>query len=723
MMEGARGVERQHKREQRSRNVSDRRRIINSSTAAAAAAALSYVCLLGAASAADPGLPDGYKVVHANVVLRHGERSRLVKTTASEFGDNDGVVLTPEGEEEMYSLGTQLRQRYMPLYSNNDSTTQIEGLTLWYDAERVQVVSSGYDRTIESATALAFGLYPIGQSNGAVDGNSLLWDNQIVVPVHSSNPDNDAIIVAADKCPAYDDAWQETYRLTDVQEMQDLADEAQGDKDGYITQVFNEFEKARTANNDPDCWAEVLAFYNDKLQLHGPYNLWDCARTLFAEGSTQTVDYIEVAEIPDEFSSVHPDVVDGWHFLEYLVYWVEDRKFEQEVVGRMVGGLYLTAMNTRMSQVVSHIRSGYSDTEGRYPGMHITAGHYSTLKGVAGALDIGGLEGIPGYGSHFSFELLHIDGADTDAGEDDFAVRIMYQNSTSKSDLMWTYMGIVFDGSGSLDVNETLVTERDMVNGIMGWEQWSYLMLHQLGGDPAIYTGGHEEWCLDCVADKTTTCLELDLRLMTQRYEDATVDTQVAQAETEEVDDGIGGVHVALVSIFGIIFGIGVGLCMKPCLDKYTNGGKGGTVHTTGDRGLEAWSQSNNGTNGSFRLGAKSTGPSRHVMGAVRSNQMVPVPTDDAACSPTMNGANGNGNGNAYDYDVEEDEGDSRIPEFAPTSALGEPVPFPHQRQPSGMLSGVDADMGTDVDGRDVSSAVATDGAGDGDSRELLEFR
>lgn len=47
-------------------------------------------------------------------------------------------------------------------------------------------------------------------------------------------------------------------------------------------------------------------------------------------------------------------------------------------------------------------------------------------------------------------------------------------------------------------------------------------------------------------------------------------------------------------------------------------------------------------------------------MGAVRSNQMVPVPTDDAACSPTMNGANGNGNGNAYDYDVEEDEGDSR---------------------------------------------------------------
>lgn len=54
-----------------------------------------------------------------------------------------------------------------------------------------QIVSSGYDRTLESATALAFGLYPIGQSDAAVEGNTLLWDNQIVVPIHSSNPEND----------------------------------------------------------------------------------------------------------------------------------------------------------------------------------------------------------------------------------------------------------------------------------------------------------------------------------------------------------------------------------------------------------------------------------------------------------------------------------------------------------------------------------------------------
>lgn len=51
------------------------------------------VLLAGTASAFDPGLPDGLKVVHANVIMRHGERSRLPKSTALEFGDNAGVMV------------------------------------------------------------------------------------------------------------------------------------------------------------------------------------------------------------------------------------------------------------------------------------------------------------------------------------------------------------------------------------------------------------------------------------------------------------------------------------------------------------------------------------------------------------------------------------------------------------------------------------------------------
>lgn len=52
-------------------------------------------------------------------------------------------------------------------------------------------------------------------------------------------------------------------------------------------------------------------------------------------------------------------------------------------------------MHQRMSEVVEHERAGSTGETGRMPGMHISAGHYGTLKGIAAALDIGGLYGIP----------------------------------------------------------------------------------------------------------------------------------------------------------------------------------------------------------------------------------------------------------------------------------------------------------------------------------------
>ena len=53
------------------------------------------------------------------------------------------------------------------------------------------------------------------------------------------------------------------------------------------------------------------------------------------------------------------------------------------------------SMNQRMAEVITHVRSGRSPDVGRLTGMHVSVGHYPTLKGIAGALDIGGLEGIP----------------------------------------------------------------------------------------------------------------------------------------------------------------------------------------------------------------------------------------------------------------------------------------------------------------------------------------
>lgn len=56
------------------------------------------------------------------------------------------------------------------------------------------------------------------------------------------------------------------------------------------------------------------------------------------------------------------------------------------------------------------------------------------------------------------------------------------------------------------------------------------------------------------------------------------------------------GVHVALLSIFGVVLGIGIGICIKPCVDRHNNKLKNQSQASTisGDRGLEAWSSAAN---------------------------------------------------------------------------------------------------------------------------------
>lgn len=91
----------QHQQPQPPRGKQSRRYRGSRSAAAAAAPAaaslLPLVLLLGVASASHgPDLPTNFRVLHANVILRHGERTRLVKATGGtdEFGVSENVVVS-----------------------------------------------------------------------------------------------------------------------------------------------------------------------------------------------------------------------------------------------------------------------------------------------------------------------------------------------------------------------------------------------------------------------------------------------------------------------------------------------------------------------------------------------------------------------------------------------------------------------------------------------------
>ena len=46
--------------------------------------------------------------------------------------------------------------------------------------------------------------------------------------------------------------------------------------------------------------------------------------------------------------------------------------------------------------------------------------------------------------------------------------------------------------------------------------------------------------CLECLATAPNACLKLELRLMTEKWEEAEIQTEEALQQKEAVDDGVG---------------------------------------------------------------------------------------------------------------------------------------------------------------------------------------
>lgn len=50
--------------------------------------------------------------------------------------------------------------------------------------------------------------------------------------------------------------------------------------------------------------------------------------------------------------------------------------------------------------------------------------------------------------------------------------------------------------------------------------------------------------CLECLATEPNACLKLELRLMTEKWEEAEIQASDAVADKEAVDDGVGSESV-----------------------------------------------------------------------------------------------------------------------------------------------------------------------------------
>ncbi|CAM9873865.1 unnamed protein product, partial [Discosporangium mesarthrocarpum] len=228
----------------------------------------------------------------------------------------------------------------------------------------------------------------------------------------------------------------------------------------------------------------------------------------------------------------------------------------------MLGGLYIADMLERFSGVYEHELSGDTGT-GRYPGMHVTAAHYPTLQGIASALDIGRVYGIPSYASSLTFELLHKTTlAELKNDIEDFGIRIIYQEGVDEASREHLHVGIVdttgMDGSNlNQRVNET---------GILPYADFLLLITMLVDGGPAFYEGSRqsreEAWCNECKDTESGPCARLHAKVATNALNLA--NTQLSDANTElEKFDGLEGYHLALMTILGLLLGISIGCCIR----------------------------------------------------------------------------------------------------------------------------------------------------------------
>lgn len=82
----------------------------------------------------------GYACCQTIAALNNIMRMHLLPPIGWNVCDGRFVQLTDLGEAQCYDVGKQLRERYMPSSDTPEgTTTTIDGLTLWYDHDRVEV--------------------------------------------------------------------------------------------------------------------------------------------------------------------------------------------------------------------------------------------------------------------------------------------------------------------------------------------------------------------------------------------------------------------------------------------------------------------------------------------------------------------------------------------------------------------------------------------------------
>lgn len=118
-------------------------------------------------------------------VIRHGDRTPAKMLPVETHVWKEGLgQLTARGMHQEYELGTRCKKRYAALLPGH------------YEADRLYVRSSDFDRTLMSAESFLMGLYPLGTGPLLREGSAALPSRYQPIPIHSVPKTQDTLLLA-----------------------------------------------------------------------------------------------------------------------------------------------------------------------------------------------------------------------------------------------------------------------------------------------------------------------------------------------------------------------------------------------------------------------------------------------------------------------------------------------------------------------------------------------
>ena len=326
-------------------------------------------------------------------------------------------VLTPLGAQQMYSLGSQFRDRY--LLSSEDTTgvgTRIYDISPYqYNFDDLDILTTDDQFTIASAQAFIQGLYPpLATNSGYVEiaGQSLLANmSNVVAPLNGyqypaiesvSTLDLNSIYISGmDQCPSHDESTNEYYATAQYTQLQ------------QNSQNFYDSLKQNVLDG---------VFIDGAVGYYDAYYIWDYLQFVAVHNSTAS------QYVTDDVLSQARSLVDQWAYAMYgdlSALSLTGQAGIRAIAGRTLANRVLRMFDTNI------------DTSGEYSKMNLMFGTYETMVSFVSLAQLQSsdqelFQGVPDVGSSMVFELfsLFVDQEGQYPDRSNMYVRFLFQNST-----------------------------------------------------------------------------------------------------------------------------------------------------------------------------------------------------------------------------------------------------------------------------------------------------